>query len=376
MDMKRDYFEDVRLLDSGAAWFWLIALLAFLVSFPLWLPKGDLPVVNHLLIFVIVAVGLNIVVGYTGQVSLGHAGFYAVGGFTSFVVMSYLGLPFWLALPVGGLLAALFGWVLGLLALRLEGPYLAIATIGFGVAIQKIIKAFGFFGFGDTAKVAGYQGVTLSWLGQVAPLGPVDRVLVSPDGTPSMIVNYYLIMIVCVVLTWAARNLCKTRIGRAFVAIRDSDVAAETMGVNLLKYKTLAFAISAFYAGVAGGLLFINEGGNISADTMDIILSITFLAMVVVGGAGAVLGGVMGALLLGYLEFELKLPPTREFASTPWLWDIFNFLTNIFRMSPQGMGEVRFIIYGLIVIAIMVFEPLGLYGLWIRAKRYWRTWPF
>jgi branched-chain amino acid transport system permease protein len=376
--MKRDYFEDVRWLNSGAAWFWLMALLAFLVTIPVWSHLGflpDLSEINHILIFVIVAVGLNLLVGYTGQVSLGHAGFYAVGGFTAFVVMYYLGLPFWLALPVGGLLAAAFGWVLGLLALRLEGPYLAIATIGFGIAIQRIIKAFPFFGFGDTVKLPGYKSVSLTWFGQNLPVSGLDRALVAPDGTPSMTVNYYLIVIVCVLLTWAARNLAKTRVGRALVAIRDSDVAAETMGVSLLKYKTMAFAISAFYAGVAGGLLCVNEGGNLSADTMDIILSITFLAMVVVGGTGAILGGVMGGLLLGFLEFELDFSSSRP-GVMPWLKDTFTYLTNLLGMRHEGMGDARFIIYGLIMIGIMIFEPLGLYGIWIRAKRYWRTWPF
>lgn len=358
MDMKRDYYEDIRLLNTAGGWFWFIVLTATLCVLPLLLPGRTIYLLNNLGIFVIVAVGLNLLVGYTGQISLGHAGFFAIGAYFCFAIMKIFHVPFLIALPASGLIAGGLGYLLGLVALRLEGPYLAIATIGFAEAIVLIIKGIPYFGGG-----AGMDGPPLSFLGDLIPLR-IDAWLNTLTG------KYYLIAALAVLFTWGARNLVKTRVGRAFIAIRDSDTAAQTMGVSLTKFKTLAFSVSAFYAGVAGGLFGLNLG-RVTPGEFDIILSITFLAMVVVGGTGAILGGVMGALLLGFLEFELK-----GVGNMPVLGPVMHWLTDVLNMSETGLPEVRYIIYGLIMIGIIVFEPLGLYGIWIRSKRYWRTWPF
>ncbi|MFQ5436356.1 MAG: branched-chain amino acid ABC transporter permease, partial [Anaerolineae bacterium] len=165
------------------------------------------------------------------------------------------------------------------------------------------------------------------------------------------------------------RNMVHLRLGRAFVAIRDNDIAAAVMGVNVSYYKTLAFATSAFYAGVAGGLwAFVL--GYINPGMFNLVLSVLFLAMVVVGGAGSVLGSILGAAVVSFLSLKLEAVQT-----IPWLGDSLRFLSRKW-MSESGLPNVSFVFLGLILMAIVIFEPLGLYGIWMRIKRYWRTWPF
>ncbi len=394
--MKRDYFEDIRLANLGAAltflvafaallwgtwrlapapwmillaaglglaaflwlvvrfaWgsetFWLGTLLAALAVFPFLVGSYIIYTVNLIAIHVIVALGLNLLVGYTGQISLGHAGFFAIGAYGTLGLMLKLDLPFLLALPLAGLLAAGFGFLLGLPALRLEGPYLAVATLGFGLTITQILgrlKAFG-----------GHEGL------KAPPLNLWGLAIDSDAG------RYALIVPICVLLVWAGRNLGKSKVGRAFVALRDSDIAAECIGVNLTYYKTLAFAVSAFYAGVAGGLMafvlnFINP------HTFHLMLSVLFLAMVVVGGLGSILGSVMGAILITILQLQLG-----KIGELPWLGPLLVHISENF-MSLSGLPNVQYVVFGLIMVLIIVFEPLGLYGIWIRTKIYWRTWPF
>jgi branched-chain amino acid transport system permease protein len=349
MDMKRDYYEDIRLFDSGAVVFWVSALLAALAVFPFLVGSYNIYLVNLMAINVIVALGLNLLVGYTGQISLGHAGFFAIGAYGTLALMIHLDLPFLLALPLGGLIAAGFGFLLGLPALRLEGPYLAIATMGFGLTVTQVLGRLEFLG--------GHEGLT-------APPLTIMGMVIKGDFQ-----RYWIIVPLCVVLAWAMRNLVHTRVGRAFVAIRDSDIAAECIGVNLTYYKTLAFAISAFYTGLAGGLMaFVLN--FISPHTFNIMVSIFFLAMVVVGGLGSVLGSVMGAVLITWLQINLE-----KVADLPWVGQILVGLSNTY-FTASGLPNIQYVVFGLIMVLIMIFEPLGLYGFWIRTKIYWRTWPF
>ncbi len=226
MDMKRDYYEDVRFLNSGVVLFWCVVFILFLALFPFLFKNYYVYVANYMAINVIVAIGLNLLVGYTGQISLGHAGFFAIGAYGTVVLMAKASFPFLLALPLAALATALFGFLLGLPALRLEGPYLSIATLGFGLTITQVIGRIDFFG--------GRQGLH------------TPDLVIGPWNLDSDRQFYYLLILITSLLTLAARNLIKTKIGRAFIAIRDADIAAETMGVNLIYYKTLAFAISAF----------------------------------------------------------------------------------------------------------------------------------
>ena len=237
--------------------------------------------------------------------------------------------------------------------MRLEGPYLAIATLGFGMAITQVIGRWQIFG--------GRMGI------EAPPLDicrPFCTFVVESDRE-----LYFLIITITFLLVLAARNLLKTRVGRAFIAIRDSDIAAETMGVNLMFYKTLAFAVSAFYAGVAGGL-FAFLLGFVSPSTFNFILSIYFLAFVIVGGLGSILGSVMGGMVMTWLMLVLD-----KVQELPYIGLALSSFSERW-MSLAGLPNISSIIFGLIIILLVVFEPLGLYGFWIRTKIYWKTWPF
>ncbi|NWF55318.1 MAG: branched-chain amino acid ABC transporter permease [Syntrophaceae bacterium] len=353
MDIKRSYYEDIELFKSKTVLIWSVILFAVLLILPWFIAKThflgiSVYLLNLIIIHCIVAIGLNILVGYTGQISLGHAGFFAIGAFTTVMFVSKMGLPLFVALPLGAFISAGAGFILGLPSLRLEGPYLAIATMGFGMAVTTIIKHMEFFG-----GRMGLQAPKLYFF-----------------GTPMKDIHfYYVICAVGVVLTIAAIKLFKTKVGRAFIAIRDSDVAAETMGVNLNYYKTLSFAVSAFYTGVAGGLYaFIL--GFINPEGFHIIMSITFLAMVVIGGVGSILGSIAGAILMTYLDVKLQ-----AIQDIPGIGALLVSFTEQY-MSMGGISNVAIIVYGLIMVLIILFEPLGIFGLWIRTKKYWKTYPF
>jgi branched-chain amino acid transport system permease protein len=349
MEMKRDYYEDVQLLRSGVVVFWLTVLLLFLAVFPLLFKNYYVYVANYMAIHVIVAIGLNLLVGYTGQISLGHAGFFCIGAYGTVTLMANLQLPFLVALPMAALIAAVFGFLLGLPALRLEGPYLSIATLGFGLTITQVIGRMAFFG--------GRQGLH-------APSLSIGAWQIDSDRD-----FYYLLMSITVIVALAARNLVKTRIGRAFIAIRDAEIAAETMGVNLTLYKTLAFAVSAFYAGMAGGLYaFVLR--FIEPEVFGLYMSIMFLAMVVVGGLGSIMGSITGACLLSWLDLQL-----RNIMNIPYIGDWLEMVSRSY-FSLTGVSNIQFIVFGLIMVMIMLFEPLGIFGVWIRMKKYWKTWPF
>jgi branched-chain amino acid transport system permease protein len=350
MDIKRDYYEDIQLLDSKVLWFWFLMLIAALISFPFVASNYYIYMANYMAINVLVAVGLNILVGYTGQISLGHAGFFAIGAFFTVLLMGEFSVPFLAALVLSGVVAALFGFILGLPALRLEGPYLAIATLGFGMAITQVIGRWDIFG--------GRMGL------QAPPLKLFGCYSITTDKG-----LYFIIVTITFLLTWAARNLMKTKVGRAFIAIRDSDIAAETMGVNLTYYKTLAFAISAFYAGIAGGLMAFMLG-FINPSSFNFILSIYFLAYVIVGGVGTIFGSIMGGVVMTWLILMLD-----KVQDLPYIGALLMTISERW-MSVTGIHNVSSIILGLIIVLIVVFEPLGLYGFWIRTKIYWKTWPF
>ena len=331
MDLKRSYAQDFRLFRDTPERIGFVLLVVALLAFP---PLAAATNSTYLVfraclagVYVIGAIGLNLLVGYTGQISIGHAGFLAIGAYATSLLQLKLGAPFWIALPAGGLVAAAFGFLVGLPALRMTGPYLAIATVGFGVAVQQVL-----------VKWEGLSGGSLG----IHPPRPVLGGFTFDSETRL----YYVIIPLAVLLTVLAVNLVRSRIGRALIAIRDSDIAAEAMGVNLVLYKTLAFAVSAFYAGVAGGLLAALVG-FISPESFNIIESINYLTMIVVGGLGSILGSVLGALLVSVLQHLLS-----------------------------GVKSLPQVVYGLILVLVVIFEPLGLRGRWLKIRFYWRAFPF
>jgi len=354
--MKRDYYEDIQLFKSGTILFWSLTFMIFLFTIPLYATDYYIFLLNMIMVHVILAVGLNILVGYTGQISLGHAGFYAIGAYGTALLMMHLQLPFFVALVLSAFIAAAFGFLLGLPALRLEGPYLAIATLGFGLTVMHVIGRWDLFG--------GRMGIKTPPMDIGLPGANYSYVLSSERGM------FYLILMITVFMVIAARNIMNTRVGRSFIAIRDSDIAAEVIGVNLTLFKTLAFSISAFYAGIAGGL-FGFVLGFFDPFTFNLILSIIFLVMVVVGGLGSIPGSIAGAVVITYLQYDLL----KNVSEMPYIGE---FLVNISNrwFTVVGLENFNSIALGLIMIAIIIFEPLGIYGIWIRIKKYWMAWPF
>lgn len=297
---------------------------------------------------VIVALGMNLLVGNTGQISLGHAGFVAIGAYTAVLLMK-MGVPFFFALIAAGCMAGLFGLLLGIPSLNLEGPYLAIATLAFGLAVTIILGRLDFLG--------GRMGIT------------VDKLNLSWTGLDYDHALYYLIILITIAAVIFTRNIVKSRIGRAFQSIRDSDIAASAIGINLTKYKLYSFSISAMLAGIAGGLWSVYLG-FINPNLFSFILSINFLAIIVLGGLGSVTGSVMGAITMTFLSLQLE-----NIVDVPLLGSAIKSFSSAF-MSMDGISNVSWVFTGLILIAVVLFEPLGLYGIWLRVKRYFLMWPF
>lgn len=348
MKLKTGYFEDIELFENKGQLFWGLALLVCLFTLPFYVKSYYLTVLNLMAVNVIVALGLNLLVGNTGQISLGHAGFVAIGAYTA-VLLTKLGIPFLFAFLGGGILAALFGILLGIPSLKLEGPYLAIATLAFGLAVILIIGRLDFLG--------GRMGID------------VPKISLKWTGLPYDSAIYYVIISITILLTICMRSIVKSRIGRAFQAIRDSDIAASAIGINLSKYKLLSFALSAFYAGLAGALWAFYLG-YINPNLFTLITSILFLATIVLGGLGFVTGSILGAVVMTYLKLQLE-----NITEVPGIGDLLVAFSE-WAMVPSAISNISWILTGLILILIVLFEPLGLFGLWTRVRIYWKTWPF
>lgn len=279
----------------------IICLLPVLLSSIPGIPSGYiLYLVSLGLIYAIVALGLNLLFGYAGQFSLGHAGFFAIGAYTSAILTARAGVPFVIALLTSGFVTAAIGFLLGLPALRLTGPYLAIATLGFGLAVPQLVLWLGDW----TGGSMGLHDLPLASI----PLGIFPAIVFRTDQA-----YYYLAFGVLILMTILAQNIVNSDTGRAFISIRDSEIAARTMGVNLARYKTTAFALSAFYTGIAGSL-YAHLIHGISPEDFTVFLSIDFVTMVVLGGLGSVSGAWYGAFLLTLLQNSLtRLPIVSEF---------------------------------------------------------------
>lgn len=353
-NLKTDYFEDLQLFDDRVHLFWSALFVIFLFALPFLFKPYYLTIVNLMAVNVIIALGLNLLVGNTGQISLGHAGFVAVGAYTSVLIIN-AGLPFIVAIIGAGILAALFGLILGIPSLKLEGPYLAIATLAFGLAVTVIIGKLDFLG--------GRMGLSVPKL---------DFTMFGIDKPKSSIYDrylYYIIIVITIIAVIVTRNILKSRIGRAFQAIRDSDIAAEAIGVNITRYKLFSFGLSAMFAGIAGSLMALYLG-FINPGNFTFIHSITFLATIVLGGLGSVTGSIMGAVVMTFLTIQLQ-----NVVDIPLIGPALEAFSETF-MNPSGIANVSWVLQGLILILIVLFEPLGLFGMWIRTKIYWKRWPF
>jgi branched-chain amino acid transport system permease protein len=300
-DFRESYAEDMAIFESPLPRWLLAALLVALLAVPLF------------------ASTYWLVTGFTGLISLGTAAFLAVGAYTTAALAGKAGLPFLVVIPASGVVTALVGLVFGIPSLRLKGLYLAVATL----AAHYIVE---FTATHWDHVTGGVNGISIP----AAKAGPL---VLSSDRE-----IYVLILVLMVGLLFAAKNLFRTKVGKAFVAIRDQDISAEVMGVNVFRYKLLAFAVSSFYIGVAGSLL-AYQARIISPENFPITLAIDYLGMIIIGGLGSILGSIFGAVFITLL--------------------------------PVKTG-----VFGLVVVLFLIFEPDGMAARWHHIKNYWKLYPF
>lgn len=339
--LKTSYVADEALFDTRLQWQLLALLGITLAAFP-WLAGGYWTYLACVVaINVASATGLNILTGYTGLVSLGQGAFMAVGAYSVGVLEIHVGLPFVLNLLAAGSVTALVGVVVGMPSLRVKGLYLAMATIAASVILH--------FVFANWSLTGQQRGLS------IPPATLFGLVLDQPARL------YYVIVPVAALMLLGAANLFRTRIGRAFIAIRDRDISAEVLGIDLLRFKLLSFALSSFYAGVAGGLwayLF----RVVTPESFSLTDSVFFLAAIIVGGMGSILGGILGAVFMTLVPELLKLGVALV---TPW-----------FPEALAVLAPVRTLVFGLLIVGFLIFEPLGLAEIWRRIRRFFHLWPF
>ncbi len=296
-----------------ARWPWVLLLVALLALGPQFLKSYQVYLLSLAAVYALAALGLNLLTGYAGQISLGHAGFLAIGGYSAALLQGKLAWPLWASLPAAGLLTALLGLVLVIPALRLSEIYLAIATLGFGVAVEQLLPQWAWTG--------GHQGFSI-------PRPELFGLALNSD-----LAFYYLILAVGLALVWIAANAVRAPLGRAFVAIRDNELAAQALGISLARTKSYAFLLSAFYTGIAGAL-YANLVGYLNVSTFNLGLSILLLSMIAVGGLASIPGSLLGAAFLGLLPQVLS-------GFSAWV--------------PQ-------FIYGAALLLVVIFMPYGIWG--------------
>jgi branched-chain amino acid transport system permease protein len=384
-----DYRSDAVIFRSGVQKIWIAVLLLGSFFLALGGEIGPFALSSDLLVLAVIAVfasigaiGLNIVTGMAGQVSLGHAFFLGLGAFTAAVlggvestapaldpvtgeviekvVIAGYQLDMIIWLPAAGLVAALAGLIVAPLASRLRGLYLAFVTLGLVFLGDHIFREAELFTggafVGRTTAEVGLFGFRFDKAGEVFGiyLAKNQKLLL-------------LGLVLLIVMALAAKNLFRSRVGRAMAAIRDRDIAAEIMGINLARYKTVAFVISSFYAGIAGALLWAVVG-RLQPESFGFLLSIEYIAMILIGGVATVSGAIMGAFFLTFLpkvvEWLAGLPGVGLVISK----DVGEGLLDVFQFEQ--------VLFGLLIIGFLIFEPLGLYGIWIRIRNYWKAFPF
>lgn len=356
------YTSTQALLNTPAKRWWTLAIVASAFIVPFLAEASMVHLLAMAVVYAIAGIGLNLITGYAGQISLGHPFFMALGAYTAAVVAGEtggatygLGLDLAIALPLAALVPALVGLLVAPLAMRVRGLYLAILTLGLLMVGAQLFKQWssltGGSGVGRDVAQPVLFGADLNLTYRMGPL------LITPT------ISLYLIcLVLLIVLGVAGRNLARSRTGRAFAAVRDRDMAAEIMGVPLLRTKTIAFMLSSAYAGVAGALLSILVG-RITPAQWDIFMAIEILAIVVIGGVATISGSIIGA------AFVVLLPKLLQIVA-PLIPGI----------GPSGQGvisvfQLQTLLFGVLIVVFLILEPRGLYGLWHRIRTYFTTWP-
>lgn len=323
---------DLHLFPSAATRWGSVIFLCLLLVLPLYGTSYQLDVVNRIGIAVIGAVGLNILTGYTGLISLGQAAFMAIGAYSSVWLSNRTGINFLLCIPLAGLITLTLGLVVALPSLRLRGLYLAMATLAAHFIVEFLIMHC-------ESVTGGVSGLSLS-----APA--VAGLSFDSDRTV-----FYLIVPSASILVLFACNLMRTRVGRALIAIRDHEISAAVIGINVFRYKLTAFGISSFYAGVAGALMAC-QTKIITPENFPITIAIDSLAMIIIGGMGSIIGSILGAIFLTVLPELLRSATTTLSGSIPAL---------VGQLAP-----LKELVFGLLIIFFIIFEPHGLAAIWKR----------
>jgi len=341
---KNKYARDMALIKGGQQWaFWLIAAV-LLILVP-WLMErvgsgSWMAWLNYTLITIIAVLGLNIITGMTGQISLGHAAFVMVGGYVLGALTLKAGWPYWAAFPLAALIPAILGLLVAIPAMRLRGFYVAVATLAFFFIAQFVIGKMDFMG-----GTNGLIGI---------PYPEILNLKIRSD------LNWYYLLLPFVVFgVIAAANLRRSRLGRAMMAVRDNEIAAASLGINVRLTKMRAFFIGSLYAGLAGGLW----AGYISVvrlDQFDFWQSIWFLAMIIVGGAGSVGGAIMGVVFLRLAEQLLHVLGT----------------SGVLPLSTTTTFYTTYILFGVVLILFVTLKPYGLISIWQRFRVNYKRWPF
>jgi branched-chain amino acid transport system permease protein len=333
---KTSYRQDTRLFRHNGQRFWYGLLLAGVLLVPFAVGDFYLGELALVFIYAIAGIGLMLLVGYTGMVSLGHAAFLAIGAYAHTWFLQ-LGWPLPLALFKATVITALVGAVVGLPAMRMTGIYLAIATLAFAVIVEQVIVHW-------ESVTGGFRGI----------LVPEPMLFGADLGTP--VAFYFLCLALLLLCLLLALNILRGPTGRAMTAVRDSEISAQSMGIHLARTKSLSFALSAGFTGLAGGLL-AHQLGYLAPEAFTLLLSIQLLLMVVVGGLGSLHGVVFGALFIGLLPQAIAM--ARD-------------------LLPPAIGHTPGLepgIFGLILILFLIYEPLGLYGRWLKIRQYFALFP-
>jgi branched-chain amino acid transport system permease protein len=342
---KEKYEQEITIFETDFGRLWLLIGIFFLFAIvPFISSPYFLHVLNMVGIASIAAVGLNILIGYTGQISLGHGAFIGVGAYAAAILATSANMPFLLTLPLAGLISALVGMIFGIPSGRLKGLYLTIATLAGQIIVEYVLIHW-------ESLTKGTMGITL-------PSPSVFGFELSGD-----LDFFFLIFISLVLMVLISVNLMRTKFGRAFIAIRDNDRAAEGMGIPIFRYKLLSFGISSFYAGFAGAL-WAYYMVSITSEPFNLGLSVEYIAMVIIGGLGSITGSIFGAVFITFLNEILR-----------WLTDIMMNM-GIFTQSGLNVAPLREFFFGMAIILFILLEPRGLAEIWRIIRSKFRLWPF
>ena len=336
------YAKDMSVVRTRLQWLLLVGLFILLFAIPQFTSSYWITFATTLIIILISVQGINILTGYCGQITLGQAAFMMVGGFTSAMLTNQLGLSFWIALPCSALLAVVIGIIFALPSVRVKGLYLALTTLAAQFILTWII-----------VNIPQFQAAQ----GLGAPAPSLFGMLLD---TPQEF--YYLTVVIGALMIFFAKNIARTGLGRAFIAIRDNDRAAKAAGINIFYYKLIAFAICSFYAGVAGSL-YAHHLNWITVDGFSLMDSVWYIGMAIVGGLGSIVGPIFGVTFIVFLRQAILL-------AAPNLIEIMPFL------STGTISGLLMVVFGLVILMFLILEPRGLAHRWQVIKSSYRFWPF